>query len=87
MDTILSGIPGVAAYLDDILIVAATLEQLQERTTSVLKRISENGFRLRPEKCQFLLRSVKYLGFIFDADGRRPDPENVQAIRQTFVPH
>ncbi|CAH8452171.1 unnamed protein product [Schistosoma rodhaini] len=86
MDTILSGIPGVAAYLDDILIVAATLEQLHERTTSVLKRISENGFRLRPEKCQFLLRSVKYLGFIFDADGRRPDPENVQAIRQMPTP-
>ncbi|CAH8567690.1 unnamed protein product [Schistosoma mattheei] len=53
MDTILSGIPGVATYLDDILIVATSLEQLRERTKAVLQRISDNGFRLRPEKCQF----------------------------------
>lgn len=52
MDTILSGISGVAVYLDDTLIVATTLEQLEERTTSVLQRISDNGFQLRPEKCQ-----------------------------------
>ncbi|CAH8669354.1 unnamed protein product [Schistosoma bovis] len=45
MDTIVSGISGVAAYLDDILIVATTLEQLRERTTLVLQRISDNGFR------------------------------------------
>ncbi|CAH8680112.1 unnamed protein product [Schistosoma rodhaini] len=86
MDTILSGIPGVAAYLDDILIVATTLEQMQERTILVLKRISKNGFRLQPEKCQFLLRSVKHLGFTFDADDSRPDPENVRAIRQMPTP-
>ncbi|CAH8596854.1 unnamed protein product [Schistosoma turkestanicum] len=86
MDTILSDIAGVAAYLDDILIVAKTLEQLRERTTLVLQRISDNGFRLRPEKCQFLLQSVKYLGFIFDADGRRPDPENIRAIKLMPTP-
>ncbi|KAH9581803.1 hypothetical protein MS3_00008831 [Schistosoma haematobium] len=86
MDTILSGISEVAAYLDDIIIVATTLEQLRERTTLVLQRISDNGFRLRPEKCQFHLQSVKYLGFIFDADGRRPDPENIRAIKLMPTP-
>ncbi|CAH8666328.1 unnamed protein product [Schistosoma bovis] len=86
MDIILSGIPGVATYLDDILIVATSLEQLRERTKAVLQRISDNGFRLRPEKCQFFLKSVKYLGFIFDAAGRRPDPENIRAIKQMPTP-
>ncbi|CAH8462024.1 unnamed protein product [Schistosoma rodhaini] len=86
MDTILSGIPGVATYLDDILIVATTSEQLRERTTAVLQRVSDNGFRLRPEKCQLFLKSVKYLGFIFDAAGRRPDPENIRAIRTMPTP-
>nr|CAX83703.1 Gag-Pol polyprotein [Schistosoma japonicum] len=86
MDTILAGIAGVATYLDDILIVATSPEELRERTTNVLQRISENGFRLRPEKCQFFLESVKYLGFIFDAKGRRPDPENIRAIQLMPAP-
>ncbi|KAK4467570.1 hypothetical protein MN116_000277, partial [Schistosoma mekongi] len=86
MDTILAGISGVAAYLDDILIVATSPEELHERTITVLQRICENGFRLRREKCQFFLRSVKYLGFIFDERGRRPDPENIHTIQQTPAP-
>ncbi|KAK4471021.1 hypothetical protein MN116_000004, partial [Schistosoma mekongi] len=61
MDTILTGISGVAAYLDDILIVATSPGELHERTITVLQRICENGFRLRCEKCQFFLRVSKIL--------------------------
>ncbi|VDP59909.1 unnamed protein product, partial [Schistosoma mattheei] len=63
MHTILSGILGNATYLDDILIVATSLEQPRERTTAVLQRVSDNEFRLRPEKCQLFLKSFKYLEF------------------------
>jgi hypothetical protein len=86
IDTILSGIPGVAAYLDDVLIVAGSPDELRSRIEIVLQRIQDNGFRLRPEKCQFFLRSVKYLGFIFDASGRHPDPENIRVIQQMPAP-
>lgn len=86
MDTLLAGIPGVAVYLDDVLIVGVTPEELRERTEAVLQRIQDIGFRLRAEKCSFFLQSVKFLGFIFDADGRHPDPENIQAIQKMPVP-
>ena len=43
--------------------------------------INDYGFRLRLEKCNFFLRSVKYLGFIIDQEGRRPDPASTEAIR------
>lgn len=51
MDTILPGIPVVTTYLDDILIVVTSLEQLRERTTAVIQRISDNRFLLPPEEC------------------------------------
>ena len=86
IDTILSGIPGAAAYLDDIVIVGADQEELRERIFEVLQRISDAGLRLRPEKCEFFSKSIKYLGFIFDAAGRHPDPENIKAIRQMPAP-
>ncbi|CAH8288100.1 unnamed protein product [Schistosoma rodhaini] len=86
MDTILADVPGVATYLDDVLIVGSTADELHSRTYLVLQRLQDNGFRLRSEKCQFFLRSVKYLGFIFDASGRHPDPQNTHAIQQMPAP-
>nr|CAH8853832.1 unnamed protein product [Trichobilharzia regenti] len=86
MDTILAGFPGVAVYLDDILVVANSINELYSRTEAVLSRVQENGLRPRSEKCQFSLRSVKCLGFIFDTWGGRPDPDNIRAIKEMPAP-
>lgn len=59
MDTILTDAPGVATYLDDALIVGSTADELHNRTHLVLENLQDNGFRLRPEKYQFFLRSVR----------------------------
>lgn len=86
MDTMLTGLPGVSAYIDDIIITGTTPEELLHHLTSVLDRIQQYGFRLRSDKCKFFQTSVKYLGFIFDKNGRRPDPENIHAIKQMAAP-
>ena len=86
MDTLLTGITGTAAYLDDIIIMGRTPAELHDRTTAVLQRIQEYGFRLHPEKCEFFLQSIQYLGFIFDENGRHPNPENIRAIQQMPPP-
>ncbi|KAA3669824.1 uncharacterized protein DEA37_0001811, partial [Paragonimus westermani] len=86
MDTLLTGILGVVVYLDDVLIVGVTPEELRKRTEEVLQRIQDTGLRLRPEKCNFFLKSVKFLGFNFDVGGRHPDPENNQAIHRMSAP-
>ncbi|CAH8474605.1 unnamed protein product [Schistosoma rodhaini] len=51
-----------------------------------MDRVKEHGFRLLPDKSQFYLRSVKYLGFIFHSFGWRPNPENIQAIKKMPAP-
>ena len=81
MDTMLSDIPGTAAYLDDVLIMGASRDDLLSKLDVVLTRFGEYGFKLRPEKCEFAMSSIKYLGFIIDCHGRRPDPSNVAAIK------
>nr|VZI25731.1 unnamed protein product [Spirometra erinaceieuropaei] len=86
MNAMLSGIPGTAGYLDDIIIVGRSPAELQDRVCAVLERVQEYGFRLRAEKCQFFLGSIKYLGFVFDANGRHPDPENIRAIQRMPAP-
>ncbi|KAK4474327.1 hypothetical protein MN116_000411, partial [Schistosoma mekongi] len=90
MDTMLQDLSGAAAYLDDIIIMGVDRMDLEKELDQVLSRIAEYGFRLRAEKCNFCMQSVRYLGFIIDKDGRRPDPENTQAVkampRPTDVP-
>ncbi|CAH8529728.1 unnamed protein product [Dicrocoelium dendriticum] len=86
MDTLLNDIPGVAVYLDDALIMGSDPQALLATLEKVLTRLEEAGFRLRAEKCNFLMESVKFLGFIIDKHGRRPDPANIEAVKQMPPP-
>ena len=86
IENILQGIPGVVAYLDDILISgdseASHLKALEE----VLRRLEEVGLRAKREKCQFMLSSVPYLGYQIDERGLHPLPEKVKAIVEAPSP-
>ncbi|PIO61946.1 reverse transcriptase [Teladorsagia circumcincta] len=86
MDSMICGLQGVAAYLDDIIVTGRTYEEHRQNLEALLDRIAEYGFHVRLEKCNFLMPRIRYLGFIIDKDGRRPDPEKIEAIRQMPVP-
>ncbi|CAH8629424.1 unnamed protein product [Schistosoma rodhaini] len=47
IDTMLTGIPGAAAYLDDIIVMGSTNSELSDRLHQVLNRVLEYGFQLR----------------------------------------
>ena len=44
------------------------------------------NFKLAPEKCQLFQKEINYLGFIISAEGVRPDPEKVKAVREWKTP-
>ncbi|CAH8536675.1 unnamed protein product, partial [Dicrocoelium dendriticum] len=54
MDTMLAGVSGAAAYLDDIILMGRTAEELFQRLAEVLVPIQSYGFRIREDKCTFL---------------------------------
>ena len=64
MEQILQGIPGVVAFMDDIELTGATVEEHLDRLDQVLQRLEEHGLRLRKSKCEFLKDRVEYLGHI-----------------------
>ena len=67
-------------YLDDVLIVGSTFEEHLQNLKEVLEAIKVAGLKLKPSKCFFAKRSVKYLGFIVSNEGLSPDPEKLKAI-------
>ena len=86
MDTLLSDIPGVIVYLDDVLITGKTNEDHMRSLDTVLTRIQEAGLLLKKEKCLFMEKSVTYLGHTIDANGLHLMTEKVEAIREAPRP-
>ena len=83
METLLRGLPGVAMYLDDILITGATKTEQLRNLERVLERFTEAGLCLNRA---FLLKRIEYLGYIIDDQGLHPTEEKVKAIKNAPQP-
>ncbi|XGW10571.1 hypothetical protein V3C99_012234 [Haemonchus contortus] len=85
MDSPTTGLGSTAAYLDDIIVTGKTIEEHNSGLEAVF-RVQDFGFRLRLENCSLLYTEIRYLGFIIDAEGRRPDPTRIEAIQEMPIP-
>lgn len=86
MDRVLSGIPGLVYFYDDMLAGAPTKEKLQEILHTVLQRLQDNGLRLNLEKCQFYVTTVDYLGYKITPQGIEKTSERVADILAVSTP-
>ncbi len=77
-----------SAYVDDVLIYSeGSLAEHREHVRKVLRRLQDAGLQLDIDKCEFEVKSTKYLGFIIEAGvGVRMDPQKVQAILNWEAP-
>ena len=76
----------VLIYIDDIIIYSSSLIEHLEHLRIVLDRFIEANLKLKPSKCFFCQKEVKFLGHIASEAGVRPDPPNVEAIQQIPAP-
>ena len=86
IDTLLQGLTGVSAYLDDILVTGATLEEHLANLEKVLEKLQNAGLHLNYDKCSFLQPSIEYLGHRIDKEGLHPTHEKVKAIKDAPCP-
>lgn len=73
----LHGIPGVAVYIDDILITAKSDPTILRE---VLSRSKQYELWLKLPKCCFMRQSLEYLGYLVDKDGLHALPDKVEAV-------
>jgi len=88
MDLVMSGLhfDVCVVYLDDVMVYAGTPEEHLQRLAAVFDRLGRAGLKLRPEKCSFFQRSVRFLGHVVSSEGIATDPEKVKAVRDWPVP-
>jgi len=51
-----------------------------------LQALRDAGLHLKPEKCEFHVQTVKYLGIILTPDGIQMDPAKVETVKNWPVP-
>ena len=73
-------------FQDDILVTGVSKEEHLDNLKRVFGRLEQAGFRLKRQKCAFLLPSIEYLGHIITAEGTKPNNQKVKAIMNAPTP-
>lgn len=86
MTMLLQGIENTESSMDDILVHAETVDQLNVITKKVIETLVNAGLKLNKEKCIFQQKSIKFLGHIFSDTGLKADPDKIKAIELLEIP-
>lgn len=87
INSILSDLPFVFVYFDDILIYSITEEEQYKNIEIVFNRLSEHGLTINPEKCEFVVPEIDFLGHKISNRGFLPTDERVREIKNIEKPH
>ena len=80
MNKVLSDLPRVFMYLDDIIIMSSSLEDHRRQLNLVFKRLEEHGLVVNAKKCVLAVNQLSFLGHIVASERVKPTTTNVQAI-------
>ena len=74
-------------YLDDVIVYSKTFDSHLENLKTVLERLTENGVKLKPAKCDFFKKEVKFLGRVISEEGYKLDTSNIKPALQLKDTH
>jgi len=69
-----------AMFIDDILVVTDTEEEHDKLVEEILKRLEKNDLFVKPEKCKWKVREVKFLGVVIGLKGVEMQKEKVERV-------
>ncbi|KAK3530126.1 hypothetical protein QTP86_014792, partial [Hemibagrus guttatus] len=73
---------GVIAYIDDILVYSASMEEHVIQVREVLARLQQHHLYVKLEKCEFHRSMVMFLGYVISHQGVEMDTVKVQAVTE-----
>ena len=69
-------------YLDDIIVFSRTPEEHIHRLRAVFEKLKAAGLKLKPSKCDFFKKEIKYLGHVVSEQGVSTDPGKIKAVTE-----
>ena len=86
VDEIFQDIPQCVGIADDIMIFGYNDHDHDATLYSVLDRAGSVGMRFNPDKCIFKQDSISFYGVTLSAEGVKPDPRKIDAIKDLPEP-
>uniref|UniRef100_A0A8R1E6D8 Reverse transcriptase domain-containing protein n=1 Tax=Caenorhabditis japonica TaxID=281687 RepID=A0A8R1E6D8_CAEJA len=85
--TILAGLEkDVLVYIDDVLVFSKTFESHVQTLKKVLSRFRAYNLKASPAKCEFVKKSITFLGHEINECNYSPNEANLHTIKQLPVP-
>ena len=76
----------VVVYFDDILIFSQSMQEHLSHVEQVLRVLRAEQLYINKDKCSFMRKNAKFLGFIISDRGIEADPAKVQVVQQWPTP-
>ncbi|GBM04010.1 Transposon Ty3-I Gag-Pol polyprotein [Araneus ventricosus] len=80
IDEVTRGLPGVNAFVNDILIASKNPEQHFQHLKTLFARLDEYGLCINVSKCIFGALTIDFLGFNLSENGIKPLPNKIKCI-------
>ena len=86
IDEVTRGFDFVYAYIDDLLIASASVDEHEQHLRALFDRHARYGVVINPTKCEFGVDSLDFLGHHVDHHGIRPLDAKIAAVCDFLAP-
>jgi len=76
----------LANYMDDFVIPAKTMEELEERTVRFLKIVKKHNLCFKRSKCNFNMEEIPILGVVVGKGQVKMKQEKIKAVKEWKTP-
>jgi len=76
----------LANYMDDFVIPAKTIEELEERTIRFLKIAEKHNLCFKRSKCDFNIEEISILGVVVGKEQIQMEQKKIKAIKEWKTP-
>ena len=76
----------LANYMDDFMIPARTMEELEEQTIRFLKIAEKHNLCFKQSKCNFNIEEIPILGVIVGKGQVKMEQEKIKAVKEWKTP-
>ena len=73
---------GISAFMDNIIMWAQTLKELQDCTIKVLRQLKENRLCIAHDKCEWMQHHIEFLGYMVSGEAIQMTDKKVETIQK-----
>ena len=70
----------VVVFIDDVIVRMENEEGHDKLVAKIIKRLEENDLYVKPEKCKWKVREVRFLGVVIRPEGIKMEEEEVKVL-------